>query len=344
MAAYARGHTGRASVLLTCLLLATLAALSACDNTDKPVVVPQQDMGEPDALIDRDVSGEDLGEDEPDMAQPDAVEDQGDEPDAEPDADDCSCEEGEVCVSNETVTDRCYPRDCLQEQCDAGEICDNDQCVATSCAGLDCGGYPNVCRGGQCVVGSCSDPDVACPDGLECIEDECRQPCQVQPDCGNLACIDNYCGACEESRDCGSGRICLAEQCVLPCTQEPSRCRQDEVCQPSTGLCVEPCQGDSDCGAQEVCDQVTSLCEDRECSREGERGECGADQLCLNGRCQYASPVFFGGLCSGCGVGSSGQYRMIGIAAPVPVLDSISVSESYRLQSGGLRILQERER
>ncbi len=326
---------------LCVMLLATLVGCS--EDSSTPIVTPQEDMGE-DALIEpRDVA------DEEDVATPDVVEDTGgadtedtgeDEPDQ---ADDCECAEGEVCVSNDTVTDTCYPRDCRDEQCDAEEICFQGQCVAQSCAGLDCGDYPNVCRGGQCVVGSCSDPDVACPDGLECIQDECRQPCQVQPDCGDLACIDGYCGACAESAECGADLVCFAEQCVPSCVEDPSRCQEGEVCQPDSGQCVPGCSGDGDCENGQVCDLEENLCVDRECTEEGVQGECAEAQICLNGRCQYASPVFFGDLCSGCGTASSGQFRLIGVVAPVPVLDSVSVSPRYRLQSGTLRILQERE-
>ncbi|MEL6177938.1 MAG: hypothetical protein AAFS10_03250, partial [Myxococcota bacterium] len=45
-------------------------------------------------------------------------------PEDEPDAvDPCGCEVGEICISNDTVEDACFPRDCPDEQCDSGFVC-----------------------------------------------------------------------------------------------------------------------------------------------------------------------------------------------------------------------------
>lgn len=127
-----------------------------------------------------DTSGDDTN------GQDSSDEDTGSEdtsPEDEPDAvDDCGCEVGEICISNDTVEDACFPRDCPGEQCDSGFVCMDGACVSVPCAGVDCGGYPNVCRGGVCQVGNCSDPDVSCPAGQQCISNDCLTICTSQED------------------------------------------------------------------------------------------------------------------------------------------------------------------
>ncbi len=308
-------------------------ALCGCDD-DEPVNNPtvEVDMGDEDVLIDNNST-------DPDLGDPDLVED---EPDS---TEDCECAPGEVCISNETIKDTCFPRDCENEQCDAGEVCFQGLCVSESCAGLDCGGYPNVCRAGICEVGNCSDPDVQCPDGRECIEDECLLPCDDQSECAPLACLGGYCVPCSLNEDCGGELICAGEQCVEPCTTDPDACEGAEVCDEDSGLCVEACTQDSECSTTEICDTDTSLCVDEECGQEegGSQGACGDGELCQDRRCVPVLAPLVMGLCSGCGTMASSNYSAVVVLSPVDQVSDVASTARYRLESGTLSILREQD-
>ncbi|MBH23849.1 MAG: hypothetical protein CMH57_05145 [Myxococcales bacterium] len=281
--------------------------------------------------------GDDTGEATPDTAASNGTPDTGE--DTTPDTpDDCACAEGEVCVSNDTVEDTCFERDCPMEQCDAGEVCFEGACVSTPCAGLDCGGYPNVCRGGVCEIGSCNDPDVTCPDGRECVEDGCLLPCDDQAACGPLACIDGHCRPCELSSDCGGELICVDEQCVAPCDDDS--CEDGEVCDADTGLCVPPCEGDGDCGAASICDAETGQCVPEECSEDGTPSGCEDGEVCSGGRCVPRQAGFVVGLCSGCEQMSSARYKAQVVLSPMEITAPVSASERYQMQSGTLSVLR----
>ena len=343
-------------------ILAVLFAIAllpmACGDTDAPSVQSENnqnndtDTGD-DADVVRDVVDDrdmrtDPGEPDTTEDEPDAVEDEPDVAEDTADAgdggDECDCQPDEVCVSNDAVQNECFPRDCSDTQCGPEEVCYEGACTVTSCAGLDCGGYPNVCRGGQCMIGSCSDPDVNCPDGLSCVDDECREPCQLQVDCAPLACIDGFCRICNVSIDCGPGLICVAEQCVQPCTEDPELCRPDELCNENTGTCIPRCTSDDMCDGDLICNTETGRCVQPECTEEGQQGECNDGEICLNHRCQDASPRFFGNLCSGCARMESQRYVAIGTVAPVEIVGSVATSQAYRLESGAIIILREQER
>ena len=344
--------------LLTVLIAVLLGCgfLGACGDSDSPSVQSDNNAENNDADAGNDVDDRrDVVEDRDtrtDMGEPDATEDEPDVvqdvADATDDAADatqeCDCQPGEICVSNDSVQNECFPRDCDDTQCESEQVCYQGECTVTSCAGVDCGGYPSVCRGGQCVIGSCSDPDVNCPDGLSCVDDECREPCQLQVDCAPLACIDGFCRICNVSIDCGPGLICVAEQCVQPCTEDPELCRPDEVCNENSGACIPRCTSDDMCDGDLICNTETGRCVQPECTEEGVQGECNEGELCLNRRCQEASPRFFGNLCSGCARMESARYVAIGTVAPVEIVGSVATSGAYRLESGAIIILRESER
>jgi hypothetical protein len=246
----------------------------------------------------------------------------------------CDCAPEEICVNNDRVDDRCFPSDCDGQACADGEVCDGVACVSVSCAGVDCGGYPNVCRGGVCVVGSCNDPDVRCPEGQECIEDECRAACTTQADCGALACVDGYCVVCESAGECGPGLLCINDQCVLPCTEDPDQCTGQEVCDPDSGRCQPPC-AQTGCGQLEVCDDLTGLCIDGQCE---EMSDCPAGHLCQDTACVPVGPLWMGSLCSGCQTMQSGPYKVIGVVGPVEQAGAPAQSQRYQLQTGTISI------
>lgn len=179
------------------LLFTLLFVVAGCDGSPPPAQPGAADTG---VLDDSDGSVVD-----------DVVEDAG----ADTRADNCECDPGQTCVSNEVVTDQCFDRDCGEVQCDAGMVCYAGACVDSACAGVDCGGYPNVCGAGVCVVGNCDDdPDVRCPDGLDCVEGDCLTPCADTSQCLPLACRDGHCRPCELDVDCGPGFLCRGDQCL----------------------------------------------------------------------------------------------------------------------------------
>lgn len=319
--------------LALALVVLLLGSLSGCDE-DEPVLPadPQPDLEE-DILVQEDLPAPDLPD--PDLSPP---EDTG--PDA-PEVEDCMCPAGEVCVSNDLVKDACFPRDCDDQRCDGDEVCFQGDCVAESCAGVDCGGYPNVCRGGVCEVGNCTDPDVQCPDGRACVENDCLLPCDEQADCDPLACRDGYCRPCELDQDCGGGLICVAEQCVDACS--PGACLAGEVCDAESGRCVDACQGDADCDTDELCDLASGECGPADCAAadQGQQGACESGEVCVDRRCLPTRAPLVLGLCSGCGAMRSERYRAVLVLSPVEQSAPPAASARYRLESGAVQILQE---
>ncbi len=260
--------------------------------------------------------------------------------DCTPTEGDCSaCAADQICVDNEAVTNVCFDRDCPGERCDGDEVCFNGECASEPCAGLDCGGYPNVCRGGICLVGSCNDPDVRCPDGQECVNDLCLSPCDTQADCGDLACINDFCSTCDVAEDCGGGLVCVGDQCVPPCTEDPDRCNGDEVCVPETGLCGEPCTPGA-CAPGQVCDGIIGLCVDGECG-EGGVNDCPEGEVCREHFCVPSDPPNVMGMSAGNQQRmESPGYKATMVLSPMDMIGNTASSPNFTLQSGTLSIQQ----
>lgn len=252
---------------------------------------------------------------------------------------DCDCAVNEVCVTNRVVTNECFPRDCPEESCGPDEVCFNGMCVNESCAGVECTGDYMVCRGGVCIQGSCEDPDVSCPQGYDCIDDECLKRCLDQSYCDGFACVDGYCIPCGDDYDCEPGTICVNEACVLPCFDNPDMCSADEVCHPETGRCVEGCTADNMCAEDEICDWDSGLCVEEECTEPGSTDECPEGYVCVQRRCVPESPLFFGGFSSGGGTCESSRYSGVFIISPVSIVGPEAQSENYVLRSGVITVL-----
>ena len=257
---------------------------------------------------------------------------------------DCeSCADDQVCVTNDTVTEQCFDRDCPDAQCDAEQICFQGDCVSESCAGLDCGDYPNICRAGECVIGSCEDPDVRCPDGQECLDNECVTSCETQADCGVLACVGGFCVTCDVADDCGEGLVCVRDQCVVPCEEDPDRCIDDQVCNQDTGLCQEACEPGS-CPDGRVCDPDSGLCIDGDCGEVVDVNDCPEGEVCRDNQCVPADPPLVTGMCSGCQIGmESPNYSAIGVLSPMDMIGEVCNSPNYVMQSGAISVTGARE-
>ena len=253
----------------------------------------------------------------------------------------CDCLPTEICVSNDQVTNECFPRDCLNISCDQGEICFNDECVDENCGGIVCSDENMRCRGGLCIFEDCNDPEVGCPQGYECVEDNCLKRCQDQSYCEEQACIDGYCVSCTDDNQCETGTICIQDGCVLPCTENPDLCDSGEACNEQTGHCGEGCSNDEYCGEHEICDFNSAQCVEEECTTPGETDECGDGELCLQRRCESSSPLFFGGFISGGGDVSSELYLGQVCFAPVAMIGPASESSSYLLLTGPIYVLDD---
>jgi hypothetical protein len=136
--------------------------------------------------------------------------------------------------------------------------------------------------------GPCPEPqvcgDACCMDGEVCTDGQCVLDCGAEPACGDVC--------------CGGDEVCYVGQCVVPggpcsaaacATSVTSDCGEDEICDPTLGLCVpnyadpscafEPEIGvfdpvprftwgvraeracDLGCQKEEVCNAMTNLCE-----------------------------------------------------------------------------------
>ncbi len=310
---------GQSALAMRVIALVAVGLLGACDS-DAPSGHDAPDEGAFDVAV---PDAGDAGRDAPDAP---------DDTDVAQDAQACGCEPGEVCID-----EACYTRDCAEEECDSGQVCFEDRCVSRDCAGVECGAYPNICRDGVCTTGSCeTDPDVRCPGGLECVDDQCLLACTVQADCGDLACIGGFCRICDVAADCGDTLICLESRCVPPCTEDPELCDEDEVCDPDTGRCDPACDDESPCPPGEVCRR--GVCEDEQCTPDTEDADCRDDELCLDGECVQPGPESFGGLSAGAAILSSTSHTLHAIVGPVAPAGTTLRTPTHTLVPGTLGI------
>ena len=117
-------------------------------------------------------------------------------------------------------------------------------------------------------------------------------PCQLR------LCPDGACSECCAAEDCGALDVCLLGSCVantlgMPCDSAED-CAGQVVCDLDLGICVRPCEADSDCASESV-----PFGGDRLCSGGGvcgfqpcaEDGECRAGTVCFEDRCVSGSGV-----------------------------------------------------
>ncbi len=256
----------------------------------------------------------------------------------EPDGvvDPCGCDEGEVCVTNGTVSEACFPADCPDEACADGEVCVAGECTAEMCAGVYCGEYPNACVEGECVIVSCEDAGVSCPDGLTCVSGECLELCSTFEDCAPQACVAGFCRACETGAQCGDGFECVSGECLPSCLDV---CDFREYCDPELGVCMTSCVSDADCDGDEICDAGLGTCGPPECTQPGVQDVCDAEEICVSGRCSARNPPFLGNLCSGAQNMTSAQYSAVGILSPVEITGVTMESSLYTVQTGTVTVL-----
>lgn len=201
----------------------------------------------------------------------------------------------------------------------------NLTCLFYSCQNAP-GGYTCVCANG--LVGDpfhvgCRKPgdcftDTDCPATATCIDNRCRNPCELPKSCGkNAECIPTghvatcRCPArtrgnaqlecvaleCIDNNDCSHDKSCVDNHCINPCSLQ-NICGQRATCTPDNhvGICtcqpgttgdphlgcvaVQYCAGDHQCPAGSKCNNgvCTSLCSTAR--------ECIGDQLCIQGVCQ----------------------------------------------------------
>ena len=142
---------------------------------------------------------------------------------------------------------------------------------------------PEICDGQDNDANDEYDDGAECPgDDSVCMSGQCRMPCArgdgVAPCPPGLECVDDYCG----------GDLCDEAEC-LPC----------ERCDPSTGLCIDRCEGLT-CPSGLVCYcggcwppscgvlgcPSGQMCVENECVEDPcDTADCSDDQACVRGDC-----------------------------------------------------------
>jgi Cys-rich repeat protein len=159
---------------------------------------------------------------------------------------------------------------------------------------------------GQCV--GCID-DNECSEGFTCNEsNQCEAGCRSSADrCTiNQTCLAGVgCVECASDSQCGTGRICQQNQCVLGCSANAPNCPNGLVCNMAQGRCVTcvnstqctnaptnicnpanqtcvECLGNSDCKSpgQKICDTSRNVCVG--CIVNA---QCAAGNVCKNSTC-----------------------------------------------------------
>ena len=238
------------------------------------------------------------------------------------------------------------------DPCDDGDACtSNDSCQAGTCKGTAtvCQASDQCHLAGLCnsVTGACSNPTrpdtTSCSDGNACTSgDTCqsgvciggaKKVCTAKDQCHQAGICDASSGACSEpllpnNTGCEDGLLCTTgETCqngictgaVAKICPDPTVCHDRGTCDPGTGKCSNPAQGNgtgcsdnnlcttgdscqggacvpgtqkdcgasSDCWYQPACEPTTGLCP----PGEGSNGNSCCDSygcgMCLNGYCDY---------------------------------------------------------
>ncbi len=204
----------------------------------------------------------------------------------------CNCGEPEAwCLPNGARTSGTCYRD---EDCDA---CGDYEGYACSVLNFDLDGVSEAC-GCQSYLecGILCESEGDCPTGLDCSPSgRCAadRECRYRSDCAEGECVSQVeagnavarCGVvscdCADDEICGGGGICAQTN---PCTSA-QECVGEQECR--GGLCLEPCEKNSDCAGKGQCVLVEGAgeyyCVGSECS-------CGEDQVCLRGECINSAP------------------------------------------------------
>jgi fibro-slime domain-containing protein len=241
----------RASLSISCALLAVLGAGCAGDESDPDRRVPpggRQVVTERDAATDDEMFGNSQRRDAGSLQLPDAADvtehacgdgellddeacDDGNTRAGDGCSADCAVEPGWACL---TAASPCIPAECGDgivvgdEQCedDDSPPADGDGCSAL-CRfepGYDCPAAGSACHATVCNDGS-KERGEPCDDGNQVVGDGCTPFCEVEPDCSTGAC---------RSR-CGDGLILASdnEQCDDGNTQGGDGC--SELCAGEAG-------------------------------------------------------------------------------------------------------------
>jgi Notch-like protein len=187
------------------------------------------------------------------------------------------CPLGQRCVDHFCLDDLCFGMPPCEPSADgSGNVCREGACIPV-CEGSTCG-EPNVCRrtDGACVGNNCIFLPYLCAESEICVEGACSaDPC-AGVSCGAAAfCRDGSCIASCAGVDCGATEVCRDGGCV------PSGCAFScgtRVCR--DGACADPICSEA-CDAGEVCNPTTGLCVDDPCRNI----ECPGEQICRLGDC-----------------------------------------------------------
>jgi hypothetical protein len=155
--------------------------------------------------------------------------------------------------------------------------------AADATASDEAGGHPGATS--DAVAADAPDSGPPCsPDDPNC------HPCQDDGDCfGQCSPLLRYCVECVDH--CPYGKICVANQCVRPCSpQNPCPRSGTQSCDPS-GFCRD-CENDRMCDASHVCRRTSGTCVECLTSLDCSNGNpCSVDFTCY-----FLPPIDDGGL------------------------------------------------
>jgi MYXO-CTERM domain-containing protein len=178
--------------------------------------------------------------------------------------------------------------------CSAGEVCDDGNCVPNCGSGeFQCPG-DKVCDAakGLCVSPACLGVD--CPDGTQCVDGMCVEPCDGAVCPAGETCIAGSCVDPCDFIQCDPTQVCSGGACIEKC--DCAGCPAGQACQP-TGLCLfDACVGAS-------CPPGTTCQADGTCKDDCDGVVCPAGQVCTAGECVDDGNGSGGGAQGGAGPG-----------------------------------------